>query len=59
VQRWVDEGDGHRYLEPKNLEDLGEGREKARQYGEVITIKEKWVEFHRRRRTRFSSPEAS
>lgn len=29
-------------LETKNLEELGEGREKARQEGELITIKEKW-----------------
>ena len=59
VQRWVDDG-GVRVLEPKNLEDLGEGRERARQSGEVITVKEKWTELRRRRRTvpSTSSPDA-
>lgn len=53
VQRNVN---GH--LETKNLEELGEGREKARQEGEVITIKEKWRELRRRgtRRTTGETP---
>lgn len=37
-------------LETKNLEDLGEGRERAKRDGEVITIKEKVEELKRRRR---------
>ncbi|CAK7203955.1 hypothetical protein SEUCBS139899_006705 [Sporothrix eucalyptigena] len=36
-------------LETKNLEDLGEGRAKARHEGEVITIRDKWNELKRRR----------
>ena len=36
-------------LETKNLEDLGEGRAKARHEGEVITIRDKWRELKRRR----------
>lgn len=39
-------------LETKNLEDLGEGRAKARHEGEVITIRDKWNEFKRRRGSR-------
>jgi MFS transporter, PHS family, inorganic phosphate transporter len=57
VQRWVDDEDRGKVLETKNLEDLGEGREKARQAGEVITIKDKWAEFMRRRRARTAPPE--
>lgn len=51
VQQWVIGESGKRVLETKNLEDLGEGRERARQAGEVISIKERWTEFKRRRRT--------
>jgi MFS transporter, PHS family, inorganic phosphate transporter len=58
VQRWVDSEDRGKVLETKNLEDLGEGREKARQGDEVVTIRDKFVEFKRRRRmTRVSSSE--
>jgi MFS transporter, PHS family, inorganic phosphate transporter len=52
VQRWVYDEDGKRVLETKDLEDLGEGREKARLAGEVITVKEKLADFKRRRHTR-------
>ena len=48
VQRWV-EDDGHKFLQTRTLEDLGEGREKAKAAGEVITLKEKWADFRRRR----------
>lgn len=34
----------------KNLEELGEGRERARRNGEVVTIREKLHELKRRRR---------
>jgi PHS family inorganic phosphate transporter-like MFS transporter len=44
VQRKVG---GH--LETRNLEDLGEGREKARQEGQVITIEDKWRDLRVRR----------
>ena len=37
-------------LETKNLEDLGEGREKARMENEAITVREKLRELRRRRR---------
>lgn len=54
-QRWVVDEDGHRVLEQKTLEELGEGRERARQLGEVTTVKEKWHGLKRRR----ASPEPS
>lgn len=47
-QRWI-EYDGKRYLETKTLEELGEGRERARQGGESLTVKEKWADFRRRK----------
>jgi PHS family inorganic phosphate transporter-like MFS transporter len=43
IQRKVD---GH--LETKNLEELGEGRERARQEGQIITIREKWKQLRSR-----------
>lgn len=49
VQRRV-EYDGKKYLEAKTLEELGEGREKARLGGEVITVKEKLTDLRRRKR---------
>lgn len=51
-QRWVedDEGNGKKFLETKDLEELGEGRVRARQGGEVITLGEKWAEIRRRRK---------
>lgn len=39
-------------LQTKNLEDLGEGRERARRDGEVITVREKVAQVRRRRRRR-------
>ena len=45
----VDDETGKMRLENKTLEDLGEGRQKARQGGEVVTVKEKWEELRRRR----------
>lgn len=45
-------GRGKARLETKNLEDLGEGRERARRDGEVIDVREKVLQMrHRRRRT--------
>lgn len=38
------------HLETKSLEDLGEGRERARRDGEFITVREKVEEIKRRRR---------
>lgn len=49
-QRWVVSDNGKRYLESKTLEDLGEGRKKARLAGEAITVRGKWEELLRRRR---------
>ncbi|TQV95934.1 phosphate transporter [Cordyceps javanica] len=53
-QRWVVEptGDGRekRFLETKDLEELGEGRERARQSGELVSFKERWGELRSRRR---------
>ncbi|KAH0527688.1 hypothetical protein TsFJ059_002648 [Trichoderma semiorbis] len=49
-QRYVDDGEGKKYLETKDLEELGEGRVRARQSGEVVTFSEKWAEVRRRRR---------
>lgn len=61
VQRRVPvDADGRKTrLETKNLEDLGEGREKARMENEVITAREKWSEFRRRRRGRIDSHHTS
>lgn len=54
IQRQVvdpNDGGGRRSrLETKNLEDLGEGRERAKNDGELITIKEKMSDIRRRRR---------
>lgn len=54
LQRWVipPDGAGKPRLETKNLEDLGEGRERARRDGEVVTVREKVEEIKRRRRRR-------
>ncbi|KAJ4860198.1 sugar transporter domain-containing protein [Trichoderma breve] len=49
-QRYVDDGEGKKYLETKDLEELGEGRVRARQSGEVVTFSEKWADIRRRRR---------
>ena len=49
---------GARKRSTKNLEDLGEGRAKARREGEVITIKDKWAEMRRRRARRQSASDA-
>lgn len=45
----VIEDEGKRFLETKDLEELGEGRERARQNGETITVSEKWEHLKRRR----------
>jgi len=58
VQRCVEVPGGGRRLETKNLEDLGEGRAKARLEGEVITIRDKWTELKARRRRRNSAATA-
>ncbi|KAJ9429228.1 major facilitator superfamily domain-containing protein [Fusarium oxysporum] len=42
--------DGKSYLESKTLEELGEGRVKARLGGELVTIEEKWDAIKRRKR---------
>ena len=39
-------------LESKTLEELGEGRERARLEGEILTVRDKVREFRRRRRER-------
>ncbi|KAM0198042.1 hypothetical protein ACHAPI_004371 [Fusarium lateritium] len=44
------EYDGKSYLESKTLEELGEGRAKARLGGEQVTIEEKWDAIKRRKR---------
>jgi PHS family inorganic phosphate transporter-like MFS transporter len=50
LQRLVHDEDGRKVLETKNLEELGEGREKARIEGEVITVRGKVRELRRRNR---------
>ncbi|OAA79985.1 phosphate transporter [Akanthomyces lecanii RCEF 1005] len=61
-QRWVVEptgdGRGKRVLETKDLETLGEGRERARQAGELVTFKERWSDLRSRRRAQRPRPEA-
>ncbi|KAM0259562.1 hypothetical protein ACHAQJ_003288 [Trichoderma viride] len=49
-QKYVDEGDGKKHLETKDLEELGEGRVRARLSGNVVTFGEKWADIRRRRR---------
>ncbi|KAM0459667.1 hypothetical protein ACHAPV_005381 [Trichoderma viride] len=49
-QKYVDDGDGKKYLETKDLEELGEGRVRARLSGDVVTFSEKWADIRRRRR---------
>ncbi|WDK18831.1 phosphate transporter [Colletotrichum graminicola] len=51
-QRWAADENGCRVLEQKTLEELGEGRERARQLGEVITVREKRHDLKRRRASR-------
>lgn len=50
LQRLVHDEDGRKVLETKNLEELGEGREKARIEGEVLTVRGKVLELRRRNR---------
>ncbi|KAH7026334.1 inorganic phosphate transporter [Microdochium trichocladiopsis] len=52
IERRVDTGNGHSYLETKTLEELGGGREQARLEGDIITVKDKVRELRRRRRER-------
>ncbi|TWU75414.1 hypothetical protein ED733_003264 [Metarhizium rileyi] len=54
----VIQDEGKRFLETKDLEELGEGRERARQNGEQVKIQEKWAKLKRRRplHTRNESP---
>lgn len=42
------------FLETKTLEELGEGRVRARQGGEITTFKEKWAEVRNRKMRRGS-----
>ena len=56
-QRWYFDEDGKRRLEQKTLEDLGGGREKARQQGEIIGLRNKWRDFRERRRATTASPD--
>lgn len=56
-QRWYVNEDGKRRLEQKTLEDLGGGREKARQQGEIIGLRNKWRDFKERRRRHPTPPE--
>ncbi|PSR90435.1 major facilitator superfamily domain-containing protein [Coniella lustricola] len=44
-------GTGKFKLVTKNLEDLGEGRERARQDGEIVAIKQRVHDLRRRRKT--------
>ena len=49
------DGPAPRKRTTKTLEELGEGRAKARLEGEIITIKDKWAEIKRRRARRRST----
>ncbi|KAK5987635.1 Repressible high-affinity phosphate permease [Cladobotryum mycophilum] len=62
-QRSADDGQGKKYLETKTLEELGEGRVRARQGGDVVTFGEKFADIRRRRdvarqQSQQSSPES-
>jgi len=60
VQRAVVDPDtGKRHLVTKNLEDLGEGRERARQEGELVGVREKWAEIRRRGTPRLSERDSA
>ncbi|KAK2001764.1 hypothetical protein LX36DRAFT_688628 [Colletotrichum falcatum] len=48
-QQWVVDEYGRHVLEQKTLEGLGESRERRRQPGGIITIKEKWHGLKRKR----------
>jgi MFS transporter, PHS family, inorganic phosphate transporter len=50
VQRLVHVDDGKKVLETKDLEELGEGRGRAKAEGEIITVKDKLQEIRRRHR---------
>ncbi|KAI1872450.1 hypothetical protein JX265_005330 [Neoarthrinium moseri] len=50
VQRLVYDEDGKKTLEAKDLEELGEGHEKARLEGEVVTVRQKVNDIRRRRK---------
>lgn len=52
VQRVVPDSGGRPRLENMNLEELGEGRERARHLEQVITIRDKIGRLKRRRRRR-------
>lgn len=39
------DGGGKKRLETKNLEELGEGYMRARQEGQLITVREKWADL--------------
>ncbi|KAG6286900.1 hypothetical protein E4U09_006470 [Claviceps aff. purpurea] len=57
-QRVIEHEDsGKKFLETKNLEELGEGRERARRNGEVVTVRARWRDV--RSRLRRSSLSAS
>ncbi|KAG6123770.1 hypothetical protein E4U13_000063 [Claviceps humidiphila] len=45
-----DEDSGKKFLETKDLEELGEGRERARRNGEVVTVRARWQDVRRRLR---------
>jgi len=51
----ADSSSPSRRLETKNLEELGEGYERARLEGQLITIREKWTHGRRTLRRRLSS----
>ncbi|KAG6230322.1 hypothetical protein E4U26_008019 [Claviceps purpurea] len=58
LQRVIEHEDsGKKFLETKNLEELGEGRERARRNGEVVTVRARWRDV--RSRLRRSSLSAS
>ncbi|KAG5923078.1 hypothetical protein E4U61_004358 [Claviceps capensis] len=45
-----DEDSGKKFLETKNLEELGEGRERAQRNGEVVTVRARWRDVRSRLR---------
>ncbi|KAG6197542.1 hypothetical protein E4U35_007434 [Claviceps purpurea] len=57
-QRVIEHEDsGKKFLETKNLEELGEGRERARRNGEVVTVRARWRDVRSRlRRSPLSAP---
>lgn len=55
----VMEDNGRRFLETKDLEELGGGRRRARHDGEIVTFQERWQSLRNRRAGSYRRNESS